>query len=164
MHDRLRVNKGGAPTFDKVMMAVALLRSSGIPFNTLTSVHRWNAKRPLDVYRFLRNEVNATYMQFIPIVQWKGFETTFETLVAQHAGLPAQICIYGETCGRGVALEHDGSVYACDHYVYPEFRRGTLERESLSELVFSPDQRRFGEAKSATLPAYCRQCPYMRDC
>jgi uncharacterized protein len=50
----------------------------------------------------------------------------FETLVAQHLGLPSQICIYNEFCGKGVVVEHDGSVYSCDHYVYPEYRLGTL--------------------------------------
>jgi uncharacterized protein len=75
LHDRFRVNKGGAPTFDKVMAAAHLLRAAGVPFNTLTCVHRLNAKKPLDVYRFLRRELDSTYIQFIPIVQKKGFET-----------------------------------------------------------------------------------------
>ena len=224
LHDRFRVNKGGAPTFDKVMAAANLLRKFGVRFNTLTCVHRFNASRPLDVYRFLRRELNFTYIQFIPIVQMKGFETTapqtwdrsrlpvvgsaearpgylnsvvtdwsvdpeeygyflcrvfdewhrkdlgkvlvnhFETLVAQHVGLPSQICIYNEFCGKGVALEHDGNVYSCDHYVYPEYRLGTPREKSLAEMVFSPRQIKFGYAKSETLPRYCRDCSYLKDC
>ena len=62
----------------------------------------------------------------------------FETLVAQHFGLPSQICIYSEFCGKGVAVEHDGSVYSCDHYVYPEYRLGTIRDKPLAEMVFSP--------------------------
>ena len=54
----------------------------------------------------------------------------FETLVAQHMGMPSQICIYSEFCGKGVAIEHDGSVYACDHYVYPEYRLGNDRRSA----------------------------------
>jgi serine-type anaerobic sulfatase-maturating enzyme len=88
----------------------------------------------------------------------------FETLVAQHLGLPSQICIYNEFCGKGVALEHDGSVYSCDHYVYPEYRLGTLQQKPLGELVFSPTQAKFGYAKSDQLPRYCRECPYLTDC
>jgi len=224
VHDLMRVNKGGAPTFDKVMAAATLLRQAGVPFNTLTCVHRFNASRPLDVYRFLRRELDARYIQFIPIVQAKGFETTaphtwdparlpivgspqarpgdpesivtdwsvdpdeygyflsrvfdewrrkdlgrvlvnhFETLVAQHLGLPSQICIYGEFCGKGVAIEHDGSVYSCDHYVYPEYRLGTLREKPLSGMVFSPRQVKFGYAKSEALPRYCRECPFLTDC
>jgi uncharacterized protein len=224
LHDQFRVNKGGAPTFDKVMAAANLLRKFDVRFNTLTCVHRFNASRPLDVYRFLRRELGATYIQFIPIVQLRGFETTapqkwdggrmpivdslearpghansivmdwsvdpeeygyflsrvfdewrrkdlgkvlvnhFETLVAQHMGLPSQLCIYNEVCGKGVALEHDGSVYACDHYVYPEYRLGTVRDKSLAEMVFSPEQVKFGYAKSETLPRYCRECSYLKDC
>jgi uncharacterized protein len=224
LHDRFRVNKGGAPTFDKVMAAARVLRQHGVPFNTLTCVHRFNASRPLDVYRFLRRELHSTRIQFISIVEMKGFETTaphdieelrrpvvgsaaahpghpdsivtdwsvdpdeygyflsrvfdewrrkdmgrvlvtnVETLVAQHAGLPSQICIFGELCGKGVVVEHDGSVYSCDHYVYPEYRLGTLQGQSLADMVFSPQQVKFGYAKSETLPRYCRECPFLTDC
>jgi uncharacterized protein len=224
LHDRFRVNKGGAPTFDKVMAAANLLRKYGVRFNTLTCVHRFNASRPLDVYRFLRNELGSTYIQFIPIVQAKDFETAapqnrdqsrlpivgspqahpghpnsvvtdwsvdpeeygyflsrvfdewlrkdlgkvlvnhFETLVAQHMGLPSQICIYGEFCGKALAVEHDGSVYSCDHYVYPEYRLGQVQHKPLAEMVFSPEQVKFGYAKSETLPRYCRECVFLKDC
>jgi uncharacterized protein len=224
LHDRYRVTKGGAPTFDKVYAAAMLLKKFGVKFNTLTCVNRFNAFKPLDVYRFLRRELNSTYLQFIPIVQIKSFETTapqkwddsrlpilgspesrpdhpnsvvtdwsvdaeeygyflckvfdewlnkdigrvlvnhIETLVAQHMGLPSQICIYHEFCGKGVAVEHDGSVYACDHYVYPEYRLGNIQEKSLADMIFTPTQVKFGYAKSDSLPKYCRQCPYLTDC
>ena len=224
LHDRFRVNKGGRPTFDKVYAAAQLLRKFGVKFNTLTCVNRVNASRPLDVYRFLRRELGSTYIQFIPIVQVKDFETTaphtwdpsrlpmlgspearpdhpnsvvtdwsvdpeeygyflcrifdewlrkdlgkvlvnhFETLVARRLGHPSQICIYGEICGKGVAIEHDGSVYSCDHYVYPEYRLGMLGEKPLTEMVFSPTQVKFGYAKSESLPEYCRACAFLRDC
>jgi len=88
----------------------------------------------------------------------------FETLVAQHLGLPSQLCIYGEICGKGVAIEHDGSVYSCDHYVYPEYRLGAIGEKPLTDLAFAPAQFKFGFAKSKTLPRYCRECSYLRDC
>jgi len=224
LHDRFRVNKGGAPTFDKVMAAATLLRRVGVQFNTLTCVHRFNASRPLDVYRFLRRELDSTRIQFLPIVQTKDFETRgpqnrdtgtlpivgtpaarpghpdsivtdwsvdpddygyflsrvfdewrrkdfgrvlvnhIETLVAQHVGLPPQMCIYSEICGKGVAVEHDGSVYSCDHYVYPEHRLGAIPEQSLPDMVFARSQVKFGYDKSDTLPAYCHACPYLKDC
>ncbi len=224
LHDKYRINKGGAPTFDKVMGAANLLRKQGVRFNTLTCVHRGNASRPLDVYRFLRRELDSTAIQFIPIVEPKDFETHapqardqtqlpvlgspearpghpnsvvtdwsvdpdeygyflsrvfdewvrkdlgkvlvshFETLVAQHLGLPSQMCIYSEFCGKNVAIEHDGSLYSCDHYVYPEFKLGSLREKPLDQMVFSPKQVRFGYAKSETLPRYCRECPFKTDC
>ena len=88
----------------------------------------------------------------------------FETLVSQHMGLSSQVCIYNEFCGKGVAVEHDGGVYSCDHYVYPEYRLGTLREKPLAEMVFSPIQVKFGYAKSETLPRYCRDCSYLTDC
>ena len=65
----------------------------------------------------------------------------FETLVAQHMGLPSQLCIYGEFCGKGVAIEHDGSVYCCDHYVYPEYRLGNIRAAARSATWCSRRRR-----------------------
>jgi uncharacterized protein len=224
LHDRMRVDKKGQPTFDAVYSAAQRLRRHAVPFNTLTCVHRYNASRPLDVYRFLRRELGSTYLQFIPIVQLRGFETIApqtwdesrlpivgtpqsrpdhpdsvvtewsvdpeeygyflckiwdewrardygkvlvsfcETLVAQHLGLPSQVCVFSENCGKGVVVEHDGSVYACDHYVYPEYRRGTVRARALGDMVFDRKQVRFGYAKSEALPQYCRDCRFLSDC
>ena len=223
-HDKYRVTKGGQPTFDKVFNAAKLLKEFGVPLNTLTCVNRFNAGKPLDVYRFLRREVGSTYLQFIPIVEYKGFEKTaphkwnsdalpkdgdpearpghpnsivtdwsvdpddwgyflckvfdewlnrdlgkvlvnhFETLVSQHLGRGSQLCVYNEFCGKGVAVEHNGAVYSCDHYVYPEYRLGNITEQPLDQMVFSRTQVKFGYAKNETLPQYCRRCPYLTDC
>jgi uncharacterized protein len=73
-------------------------------------------------------------------------------------------CIYGEICGKGLAVEHDGSVYSCDHYVYPEYRPGNIGDSRLDRLVFPRPQGQFGYAKNETLPQYCRRCSYLSDC
>ena len=88
----------------------------------------------------------------------------FETLVAQHLGAGSQLCIYSEFCGKGLAVEHDGSVYSCDHYVYPEYRLGNIMDTALDTQAFSRTQVKFGYAKNEPLPAYCRQCPCLTDC
>ncbi|SAL80513.1 radical SAM protein [Caballeronia telluris] len=75
LHDLYRVDRKGRPTFDDVMRGVGLLKKHGVKFNTLTVVNRRNARRPLDVYRFLRHEVGSTYMQFIPCVEPRDFHT-----------------------------------------------------------------------------------------
>jgi uncharacterized protein len=69
LHDVYRLDKGGAPTFDKVMAGLAMLSRHRVPFNVLTTVHAANERRPLEVYRFLRDVAGARYIQFIPIVQ-----------------------------------------------------------------------------------------------
>src|SRR5262249_54203224 len=76
LHDQYRLTKGGRPTFDLVFAAAKLLQRHGVPFNTLTCVHRFNAKRPKDVYQFLRRELESTYIQFIPIVEFRDFKLT----------------------------------------------------------------------------------------
>jgi uncharacterized protein len=224
IHDRYRITKRGEPTFDTVYASAMMLKRHRVPFNTLTCVNRYNATRPLDVYRFLRRELGSTYLQFIPIVEPKVFESTApqkweatglpmvgtprarpdhpasvvtpwsvdpdeygyflskvwdewiardvgkvlvsfcETLVVQHMGMPSQVCIHAETCGKGVAIEHDGSVYACDHYVYPEYRLGNIREKSLGDMVFDPVQVKFAYAKSESLPGYCRRCEFLKDC
>jgi uncharacterized protein len=79
LHDTYRVDKGGQPTFDKVMRGMEVLKHHGIEFNTLTTVHRGNADEPLAVYRFLRDN-GSGFMQFIPIVERIASHTTAEGL------------------------------------------------------------------------------------
>jgi len=75
-HDAYRVDKGGQPTFDRAMAGLALLQEHAVEFNILATVHAANAGRPLEVYRFLRDEVGARFLQFIPIVQREGGRVT----------------------------------------------------------------------------------------
>lgn len=88
----------------------------------------------------------------------------FETAVAQAAGMPAQTCTQAEFCGKGLALEHDGSVFSCDHFVYPDYALGNLHQTHLGDMAFSSQQEQFGMAKRDTLPAQCRGCDYLRLC
>ena len=76
LHDRYRVAKDGKPTFDKVFAAAQMLHRHRVPFNVLCVINRVNAKRPLDVYRFFKNEVRPRQMQFIPCVEPKVFTNT----------------------------------------------------------------------------------------
>ena len=94
----------------------------------------------------------------------KVFVDIFEGAVAQAVGLPAQRCVNAEICGKALAIEHDGSVFSCDHYVYPEFRLGNVVETSWEKMAFSPRQQAFGFAKRDTLPDYCRRCPHLKFC
>jgi uncharacterized protein len=69
VHDTYRVNKGGRGTYDQVMRGLGHLRAAGVDWNALTTIHAANAGRGLEVYRFLRDECGARFMQFIPIVE-----------------------------------------------------------------------------------------------
>ncbi len=197
LHDAYRVDKGGKPTFDRVMAGIALLKQHGVEFNILTTLHAANAEHPLEVYHFLRDEVGTPFMQFIPIVerdnetgfqegdrltprsvtgrQYGTFLTTifdewvrrdvgrvyvqiFDVALAAWIGERPGLCIFEERCGAALALEHNGDVYSCDHFVEPKHRLGNIQDIPLIELVGSSQQRAFGRAKHDTLPRYCREC------
>ena len=88
----------------------------------------------------------------------------FETAVAQSLGMPAQTCVSSPICGKAMALEHDGSLYSCDHFVYPEYRLGNIREAHQGDLAFSRQQVAFGMAKRDSLPRYCLQCPQLSLC
>jgi uncharacterized protein len=206
MHDTYRVDKGGAPTFHKVLRAARLLQEHQVECNILTTVNAANADHPLEVYRFLRDEVGTNFIQFIPIVerineqgeigfqegnqvsersvkpeQWGTFLITifdewvrhdvgtvfvqmFDAALASWYGAPPALCIFAETCGNALALEHNGDLYSCDHFVEPKYLLGNIKKQHMIELVASDQQRQFGLHKRDSLPRYCRECEVRFAC
>jgi uncharacterized protein len=213
LHDCYRVDKGHAPTFDRVLRGIACLKSHAVEFNTLTVVHRQNAQHPLDVYRFLK-EAGSGFIQFIPVVERKAaqpgsdglvliqpsssqlaevtgwsveplaygkflaaifdewvkrdvgsvFIQQFDVALESWLGLEQTLCVFRPTCGSALALEHNGDLYSCDHYVYPEHKLGNIADSDLRPMVSSPQQKAFGLAKRDTLPKMCRQCDVRFAC
>ncbi len=92
------------------------------------------------------------------------FVQMFDTALAAWMGLPPPMCIFQEECGRAVAMEHNGDVYSCDHFVDPEHLIGNIATTTLVELVTSPQQRRFGRDKADGLPGMCRRCEVRFAC
>ena len=92
------------------------------------------------------------------------FVQMFDAALASWVGAPPALCIFAETCGDAVALEHTGDLYSCDHFVEPKYLLGNIADTPLAELVASPRQRAFGVAKRDTLPRYCRECPVRFAC
>jgi uncharacterized protein len=91
------------------------------------------------------------------------FVPMFDDALGSWLGMPSTMCIFAERCGGAIALEHDGDVYSCDHYVEPGYRLGDVMTSTLIELVSSPQQRAFGDAK-ADLPTKCRECTVRFAC
>ncbi len=203
LHDVYRKDKGGQGTFDRVVAAACLLQANKVEFNILCTVNSKNADRPLDVYRFFRDELGAHYIQFIPIVErdndtgyqegnkvtdrsvepaqfgrfliaifdeWlkKDVGTTFvlnfDGALAGWLDMAGTVCIFGPTCGLGLALEHNGDLYSCDHFVEPNYLLGNILETPLVELVASEKQQKFGRDKIDTLPRTCRECEFFRIC
>lgn len=215
IHDKFRKDKGGQPTFNKVMHAVSLLRQRGVQFNTMTTVNKVSEGRGAEVYRFLKS-IGSRYMQFMPVVEhvmypvdsqgrvlkkarpyivspetpgaylarwsvssegfgkfmcdifdewWKGdvgryFVNLFDATLAGYCGVQPGSCAYAATCGGNLVVEHNGDVYPCDHFVYPEYFSGNIESEHLRQIATSDRQRRFGLNKRNALPSKCFACKY----
>jgi uncharacterized protein len=221
LHDAYRVTKGGAGSFDQVMRGWEYLVKHGADYNILCTVHAANAGHPLEVYRFFRDELQANFIQFIPIVEratditlplanlgwgeqpgserplytqvgslvtersvgaeqygrflidifeeWvrrdvgqvfvQMFDVTLGSFVGQH-----NLCIFAPTCGNALALEHNGDLYSCDHYVEPDYLLGNIQETHMIELVASGQQRKFGQDKQDSLPRYCRECEVRFAC
>jgi uncharacterized protein len=223
LHDAYRVDKGGKPTFDRVVRGIEVLRRHGVEWNALTTVNAANGDHGREVYRFLRDDLGARYLQLIPIVEratpellplaeegwgrragerplyrqqgdlvthrtvgaeqygrflvevfeeWVRhdvgdvFVQQFDTALAHWLGMDqAGMCVHARTCGSALALEHNGDVYSCDHYVEGDYLLGNLAAgRTLLQLATSPEQTAFGNAKLDTLPEYCRRCDVRFAC
>ncbi len=92
------------------------------------------------------------------------FVQMFDAALASWLELPSTMCIFRRTCGDALALEHNGDVYSCDHFVEPDHLLGNIVETHMVELVASPRQRAFGQAELDTLPAYCRNCEVRFAC
>jgi len=94
----------------------------------------------------------------------KVFIQNFETALASWCGLPASVCAFQEVCGRSLVLEHNGDLYACDHFVVPEYRLGNILERPLVDMVRSTQQTRFGLEKRDRLPTDCQKCGVLFAC
>jgi len=203
MHDIYRQDKGGAPTFDKVLRGLAYLKQHGVEWNALTTLNHANVDQPVAVYRFLRDECGARFIHFIPIVErhhvdgvpfgdavversvtaaqygkfligvfeeWvrhdigEVYVQMFDVALANWYGEPSGLCVFSKTCGTALALEHNGDLYSCDHFVEPQYKLGNIKETHMIELVASDQQRKFGRDKFDTLPQYCLACDVRFAC
>lgn len=88
----------------------------------------------------------------------------FEEAARPAYGLRHSLCIFRPTCGDVPVIEHNGDFYQCDHFVTPAYRLGNIRQTPLGEMIDSPAQETFGNAKRDTLPRYCRECPVLAMC
>jgi uncharacterized protein len=106
----------------------------------------------IDIFEdWVRRDVGRVYVQL--------FDVTLEGYFGRH-----HLCIHAPTCGYGPAMESNGDVYSCDHFVEPRYRLGNIHDKHLLELVASPEQRAFGRAKLESLTAQCQRCDVRPVC
>jgi uncharacterized protein len=101
---------------------------------------------------WVRHDVGTTFVQL------------FDTALGNWMNLGSSLCVFAEKCGTALALEHNGDLYSCDHYVYPRYQLGNVLNQSLGALVNSPPQIQFGNDKLDSLPKYCRDCAVRFAC
>ena len=101
---------------------------------------------------WVRRDVGQLYVQL------------FDATLANWVGAPAGICTLSPSCGHAAVIEANGDVYACDHFVYPEYQLGNIGQKTLTEMMLSPQQRDFGRRKIGALPRQCRECEFLPAC
>ncbi len=94
----------------------------------------------------------------------KIFVQMFDGILAGTMGRPIGLCLFAETCGDNLAMESNGDLYACDHYVYPQYLLGNIFDGPLSKTVSTTQQKDFGLTKKSNLPKQCRACEYLSLC
>jgi len=200
IHDAYRVDKGGKPTFHRVLAGLDSLREAGVTPNFLCTLTGASEGQGGRVYKFLRDDLGAEFIQFLPVVEksprgsaepatgrsispggygdflievfdlWferdvgNVFVQMFEVALAAWVGAPRGLCVFEETCGTALAIEHTGDVYSCDHFVEPKHRLGNIVFIPLAEMVGSDKQRKFGDNKRTSLPSYCLECDVRFAC
>jgi uncharacterized protein len=193
-HDAYRVTRGGRPSHAEAVRGFRLLRRHGVHCDVLCVLHAANVASPLEVYRFFRElgvshlqflplvqpagcEVKAAAAPaaigaFLCAVfdEWIRHDLgrivvqTFDEAFRTACGLPHALCVFRETCGDVLALEHEGSLYLCDHFVDPGHRLGNLRETSLTALTAGPALAAFGARKRDGLPERCRACDVLAWC
>ncbi len=212
MHDAYRMKRNGAPTWQKVMQGIELLDRYDVQWNAMAVVNDITASRPLDFYRFFRDELECPYLQFTPVVErirkhtdgrhlahvmdgegygvapfsvtpgpwgeflctvfdeWYAndvgemFVQTFEATLANWAGVTPGVCSLSDWCGHAAVMEHNGDIYCCDHFVFPEYYLGNIRNRSILDMMDSDKQKTFAGMKTKGLPAQCRQCQWQFAC
>jgi uncharacterized protein len=92
------------------------------------------------------------------------FVMNFEWALMSWMGGNATVCQFSRRCGRSIVIEHNGDLYACDHYVYPRYRLGNILSDNPLAMVDAPQQLTFGAQKEAALPGHCRDCTFLFAC
>ena len=100
---------------------------------------------------WIRKDVGRIYVQ------------SFDNALASWIGEPASLCIHQRECGRGLIIERNGDIYACDHYVYPQYRLGNIQTDKIRKIASAKLQEKFGKNK-ANVGAKCESCHYRFAC
>lgn len=88
----------------------------------------------------------------------------FDATLANWVGVKPGVCIFAKTCGHAGVMEFNGDMYSCDHFVYPQYKIGNIYTKTLTEMMYSPKQLKFGTNKYDALPMQCKECEFLFAC
>jgi uncharacterized protein len=145
-----------SPVVERLDANTGLLTS---PEDTNGKLTSWSVS-PLDYGKFL----TAIFDEWVKYDVGNIYVTTFDATLSQYVGEAACTCIFSETCGHAVALEANGDLYSCDHFVFPANRLGNIHQKTITEMVLSPEQIKFGNDKRDLLSDKCKSCKYVKQC
>lgn len=140
----------------------------GLDYSEPPLAGKWSRSEPVTSWSVESRQYGEFLVQIFD--EWvrqdvgKVFVQMFDVSLGSWMGMGASLCVFAETCGNALVLEHTGDLFSCDHYVYPRYKLGNLLNTSLGEMVNSPAQRQFGNEKQTTLPKYCRECEVKFAC
>ena len=170
-----------------VMRGISLLQRHGVEWNAMATVNAANVEYPVEFYEFFR-QIGCEFLQFTPIVepdkpdcsitadQWgrflcgvydewvrrdvgRIFVQLFDATLANWVGVEPGVCSMAAFCGNALAMEHNGDVFSCDHFVFPEYRLGNIFHEPLASMAYGERQNGFRRLKQQ-LPEQCRRCRF----
>ncbi len=177
-------------SFADTVRGIRNLEAAGCDYNILSVVSQANVKKPVEVYRYLKENFSTRFHQYIECTgpcdeitgeAWGDFLVAlfdewikedsrslsvrlFDSIVSKIVMGRPTMCSHDETCRQYLVIEHDGSVYPCDFNVRPELKMGNIREDSFESLLASPIYDTFAEAKRVCLPKACRECPYLDFC
>lgn len=184
------MNRLRGDSFDATVRGIRNLERAGCDYNLLTVVSKANVSRPAEVYRFLKDNFETRFHQYIECTgpcdditgeEWGAFLVglfdewykrdartlsvrLFDSIVSKILLGRPTMCSFDTTCRQYLVIEHDGSVYPCDFHVRPELRLGNISTDSFETLLASPVYANFADAKRDRLPQACRQCRHLDFC
>ncbi len=95
---------------------------------------------------WVRHDVGTTFVEI------------FDCTLANWMGVASGICAYSRDCGHAGVMEHNGDVYSCDHFVFPEYKLGNIRKHTLIEMLYGEKQKDFSHLKHSSLPSQCKEC------
>lgn len=108
--------------------------------------------------------MSAIFDEWVQRDVGKVFVQLFDVTLANWLGVNPSLCVFSDSCGAALSMEHNGDVYSCDHFTFPEYKLGNIRETGFAKMLHSSKQMHFAMNKSQAVPAQCRQCPYFFAC